>query len=70
MRVVANDGGTAFPAQRDGFPTEGMSLREYFAGKAMQVVYAADVNGNFSDELIARASYHMANAMIKARATL
>jgi hypothetical protein len=54
-----------------GKPFEGMTLRDYFAAKAMQGIIFND--GDFLDarygspENIAVAAYHMADAMLKAR---
>jgi hypothetical protein len=51
--------------------TAGMTLRDYFAAKAMQGIIFND--GDFLDarygspENIAVAAYHMADAMLKAR---
>ena len=42
----------------------GMTLRDHFAGLAMQGVI---VNCNLEDEPLAKASYKMADAMLKAR---
>jgi len=61
------DGGQAFPVPETEFSGfhEGMSLRDYLAAKAMQSVsLALDRN---EQELIANASYQMADAMLKAR---
>lgn len=63
-----NDGGTAFPAwEIAGF---GVSLRDYFAAKAMQGLLAAQVHG-FNDRPakgpFASMAYEMADAMLKAR---
>lgn len=57
-----NTGGPAFPAQ--GLP--GMTLRDYFAAKAMQSDLVGGVNGD-QFELVARRAYMMADAMLKAR---
>ena len=65
-------GGPAFPgpyANENGhievlFKQQGMTLRDYFAAKAMQGLCA----GNSTDaQLIARDAYVMADAMLKAR---
>ena len=76
------DGGPAFPGEmsrRFGQPNdcnEGMTLRDYFAAKAMQGLVAtdftdtADRNGNDGESYvsyIARASYHLADAMLAVR---
>ena len=71
-----NDGGPAFPVwelngkdqpEMTGF---GMSLRDYFAAKAMQGLLAAQVHG-FNDRPakgpFASMAYEMADAMLKAR---
>jgi hypothetical protein len=63
-------GGYAFPhTNHHGHKLEGMTLRDYFAAKAMQVVlYQCDC---FPDEDwrmgVALDSYAMADAMLKAR---
>ncbi|MRT13669.1 hypothetical protein GJV07_15415 [Enterobacteriaceae bacterium RIT711] len=68
-------GGQAFPRQQweyDGqnnvlqYQEEGMTLRDYFAAKAMQSVsLALDKN---EQQLIANAAYAQADAMLAARA--
>lgn len=60
-----NNGGTAFPYE-DG----GMSLRDYFAAKAMQGMFASDTDewneqGDWQSR--AKSAYNMADAMLKAR---
>jgi len=61
-------GGSAFPSViYRGASIEwdkGMTLREYFAAKAMQGLCA---NGNRNAQDIARAAYIIADAMLKAR---
>ncbi|GKX40312.1 hypothetical protein [Pectobacterium versatile] len=63
-------GGQAFPipgSQRN-YPMEGMTLRDYFAAKAMQGITSHDDSwGLNSVEKIAVTSYEIADAMIKAR---
>jgi hypothetical protein len=62
-----NTGGPAFPVgsgdMRD--PT-GMTLRDYFAAKAMQGLLAGTLKSS-ETSLIARDCYAMADAMLKAR---
>ena len=69
-----NDGGPAFPVP--GFPNDetfnGMTLRDYFAAKAMGALIstaaAPCLNGLDGYEThTARASYKMADAMLAAR---
>lgn len=62
-------GGPAFP--NEGFngwgePDEGMTLRDYFAAKAMQSLLLAAKTSEHVD-LIGKGSYHLADAMLKAR---
>ena len=51
-----------------GFDT-GMTLRDYFAAKAMQVLIAKMISEDFDfiQEDVAMGSYHMADAMLKER---
>ena len=59
-------GGPAFPTEgfSNGILYEGMTLRDYFASKAMQCLLQ---NQEFDDEHIALYAYAMADAMLKAR---
>jgi hypothetical protein len=64
-----DDGGAAFPFDEyaSGY-TKGMSLRDYFAARAMQAFLqctASSVEEQLSE--IARAAYAMADAMLEAR---
>ena len=62
-----NDGGPAFPCtDAKGFVSEGMSLRDYFAGQAM-AGQLADPDGEIDPKLIARWSYAYADAMLAER---
>jgi hypothetical protein len=58
----------AFPTHPDGgLINDGMTLRDYFAAKAMQGMYA---NGSFPTGIMldtAKEAYEMADAMLKAR---
>lgn len=72
MSTIDNDGGPAFPVNYSNeaddpkvMPTPGMSLRDWFAGMAMQGMFSFNVPG--SKETRAEAAYEMADAMIKAR---
>lgn len=56
-------GGTAFPIT----PVHnGMTLRDYFAAKAMQAIYA-DVQGQGWQKECAKCAYELADAMLEAR---
>ena len=62
----------AFPSQREHTTKEGMTLRDYFAGKAMQAILSSDRYGgligvNRYEQRTAEDAYKMADAMLKAR---
>jgi hypothetical protein len=62
-------GGPAFPTPAHNLQNDGMTLRDYFAAKAMQIVlYQCDC---FPDtdwrDGVAMDAYKMADAMLKAR---
>lgn len=77
-----NNGGPAFPAEvgshgaevqvgNQQWMTPGMTLRDYFAAKAMVAIARNSDGSTVAREtlcrLIARASYEVADAMLKAR---
>lgn len=73
MTNKTQNGGPAFPIQNGD---TGMSLRDYFAAKAIagwlasfgdDVTHPADSADSHCAETIARMSYRMADAMLKAR---
>lgn len=66
MSTTTYTGGPAFPTGTGVTPyNPGMTLRDYFAAKAMQGMLA---DPTFPDEMdIAGAAYEVADAMIKAR---
>ena len=65
--MITETGGPAFPTplfESD----EGMTLRDYFAAKAMQGVLASGNLPKFTPDLdVAECSYRLADAMLKAR---
>ena len=67
-----NDGGPAFscPEDESNMRKKGMSLRDYFAAKAMQAWFS-DQEASFSDpkmqERAAKYSYMIADQMLKER---
>ena len=82
--IVVDDGGPAFPTRGEDFidgpqgrhpqsawgmqPKEGMTLRDYFAGKALQGMlagYGGDSNATIDE--YASDAYRYADAMLKAR---
>ena len=63
-----NETPTAFPWTHDNMTCTGMTLRDYFAAKAMQGFAAmSDVDGFSSVEEMAKMSYKWADAMMKVR---
>ena len=73
-----NDGGSAFPrgGSLQDYPVNGMSLRDYFAAKAMQGLITLGKDGiNFRAidadkshaQIMAENAYFMADAMIESR---
>jgi hypothetical protein len=70
--MTTNTGGAAFPyAAVHGCNGEyGMTLRDYFAAKAMQgLIASANQKGLYAppDNELASAAYELADAMLKAR---
>jgi hypothetical protein len=61
-----NDGGPAFPCVDGGanYLQEGMSLRDYFAAKAMQGLLT---NFGYEENGYAQSAYKIADAMLAAR---
>jgi hypothetical protein len=77
-----NDGGPAFPAEvgSDGdfiqtgtqsFRVPGMTLRDYFAAKAMQGLIAGSGNNDgavdYKEDAVVQSAYSVADAMLLAR---
>lgn len=64
-----DNGGPAFPINSVTYP-QGMSLRDYFAARAMQgILSAAGHKGDidYDDDVVAENAYLMADAMLEAR---
>jgi hypothetical protein len=58
----------AFPSVHEGDRIEpGMSLRDYFAGRAMVGILAGAARSAFNDSGIAEWAYRLADAMLAAR---
>ena len=57
----------AFPSETMLGWESGMSLRDYFAAKAMQAYLSSTTGASAPDEMIARAAYKTADEMLKAR---
>lgn len=66
-----NTGGPAFPnATGDDRDNNGMTLRDYFAAKAMQGDISSYITGQgINAASLAKWSYEIADAMLKARET-
>jgi hypothetical protein len=72
VSTVTNTGGPAFPTEaydlerQTSVREEGMTLRDYFAAKAMQAILS---NPEYTSEdcALADQSYNVADAMLKAR---
>lgn len=62
-------GGPAFPAESDQYAHLGMTLRDYFAAKALQGICAHTDTWGLQVHGIAEEAYHIADAMLKARST-
>jgi len=64
------DGGPAFPAQHYDLAEgeHGMTLRDYFAAKALQgLITTGNSEDEWDEPVMAKWSYRMADAMLKAR---
>ena len=62
--MTKETGGQAFPHENH-LSHRGMTLRDYFAAKAMQGLLASDVEASMPE--FARRSYKMADEMLEAR---
>ncbi len=60
------DGGPAFPVDNEVYGPEGMSLRDYFAGKAMQALLVG-LDEPPANNILAKWAYAYADAMLKER---
>jgi hypothetical protein len=72
-----HDGGPAYPGEKatrfgqDNDCNEGMTLRDYFAGQALErcMSLCMDQHGGWDPVNVAACAYAMADAMLHARAT-
>ena len=73
--INPNTGGPAFPGLHPSaecrYKEEGMTLRDYFAAKAMQGILSATLTPNtiWSQDDAAETAYNVADAMLSARGT-
>ena len=70
--IEQHNGGPAFPCEWDYIDTNrsaanGMTLRDYFAAKAMQGICASGAIDRLSFEDISNAAFEFADAMIERR---
>lgn len=73
--MTNNNGGPAFPVagSEHNYPIEGMTLRDYFAAKAMQSALLTSKPENPLERMdifaqsVAEISYEMADAMLRAK---
>ncbi|MBD1404267.1 hypothetical protein N4Q63_08295 [Leclercia adecarboxylata] len=65
------NGGPAFPVagSEHNYPIEGMTLRDYFAAKAMQALVTSGLNTGAWDDYddLAKSAWSIADAMLRAR---
>jgi hypothetical protein len=71
-KLKPETGGPAFPKQWDQYSHDGMTLRDYFAAKAMtRVISQENIKANCGKEdyfdIIAEECYKYADAMLKER---
>jgi hypothetical protein len=68
MSNEQDDGGPAFPHSRLGSDSDGMTLRDYFAAKAMAAMLSLEVvHANCGESELAKWSYQQADAMLAER---
>jgi hypothetical protein len=73
MKTQPNDGGPAFPwedtkdAPGQPLPSSGMTLRDYFAGQALQGAAHRLNNPHEHRDILASDCYEIADAMLAAR---
>jgi hypothetical protein len=76
LNPIKDGGGPAFPFEATSlnFAAKGMTLRDYFAAKAMQGLIARESSGAFNFEAcpndpwrVAQWAYDVADEMLKAR---
>jgi hypothetical protein len=58
---------SAFPTPAHNLTNDGMTLRDYFAAKALQGFLAMDGSSEFRASDLAAAAYRSADAMLEAR---
>lgn len=51
----------------DGAWQTGMTIRDYFAAKAMQAIIAADTQWSINNDVLAQMAYDKSDAMLRVR---
>jgi hypothetical protein len=66
---VINEGGPAFPTPETNshYSTDGMSLRDYFAGQALPAVYTYHAHNDWTLKNVVERAYQLADAMLAER---
>jgi hypothetical protein len=69
---MSNKQQSAFPHPKDGGawgndPVPGLSIRDYFAAKAMQGVLSSPNYGVYGEDALAALAYKIADAMLRER---
>jgi len=69
MSDIKECGGSAFPTSNAPgyFNSNGMTLRDYFAAKAMQGLLACSIQPQSGVDMYAKDAYLIADAMLSAR---
>jgi hypothetical protein len=67
MSAELKTGGPAFPGALDRHHSEGMTLRDYFAAKALQGIIATNSHFVKDAEALASKAYEFADAMLELR---
>ena len=62
-----NTGGPAFPTPTHNLANDGMTLRDYFAAKAMQGLLSNVEADDIATHRLTLVCYHIADEMLKAR---
>ena len=66
MNTAIDNSGPAFPTNKSN-TNVGITLRDYFAIKALQGICASSPTKDYTDEILAQEAYNLADAMIKNR---
>jgi hypothetical protein len=62
-----DDGGTAFPTPGKAFEFTGLTIRDWFAGQALQAVIQEFKCIDYDEAEVSQGAYAIADAMLKER---